>query len=287
MNQQNIRKTALYILLLLVTAGTHSCKKSLDEQLDVTPHDRLTDASVWSSTSTADVFLNSVYGYLPDGNNQYDPFDNWSDNSICGFGWVVSRTEAQQSNYTPATLNFDQLPYTWTTLYSDIRACNVFIKNVSASALDEDYKKKRVAEARFLRAYFYQSLWMTYGGVPVITEPLDVSVQGDSIFKARSTFDETYTFITTELAAVADDLPVTADESGRATKGAALTLKGWVELFDHQWAASAATNQQVMDLGVYSLFPDFGNLFMPGNNVNNEGIFFREYVPRVFGGRCD
>ena len=89
---------------------------------------------VWSSTSTADVFLNSIYGYLPDGNNRYDPFDNWSDNSICGYSWVVSRTEAAQANYTPATLNFDQLPYSWSALYVDVRACNVFIKNVSASA---------------------------------------------------------------------------------------------------------------------------------------------------------
>jgi hypothetical protein len=137
MNQQNIKRNALYILILLVTAGTWSCKKSLDEQLDVTPHDRLTDASVWSSTSTADVFLNSIYGYLPDGNNQYDPFDNWSDNSICGFGWVVSRTEAQQANYTPATLNFDKLPYNWNSLFSEIWACNFFIKIVSASALVE------------------------------------------------------------------------------------------------------------------------------------------------------
>ena len=46
MNRQNIKKTTLYILILLVTAGTWSCKKSLDEQLDVTPHDRLTDATV-------------------------------------------------------------------------------------------------------------------------------------------------------------------------------------------------------------------------------------------------
>ena len=287
MNQKNIKKNALYTLIFLVSMGSFSCKKSLDEQLSITPHDRLTDESVWSSTSTADVFLNSIYGYLPDGNNWYDPFDNWSDNSICGYSWVVSRTEAAQANYTPATLNFDQLPYSWSALYVDVRACNVFIKNVSASALDTGYKRQRVAEARFLRAYFYQELWMLYGGVPILTDPLDISVQGDSIFKARNTADETFTFITTELATIADDLPITASESGRATKGAALTLKGWVELFDHQYAASAATNKQVMDMAVYSLFPDFGSLFLPANNGNNEGIFYREYVPRVIGGRCD
>ncbi len=287
MNPININKGVLYISILLIGSGIVSCKKSLDSSLNVIPQNSLTNASVWTSTSTADVFLNSIYGYLPDGNNQYDPFDNWSDNSICGYNWVVSRTEMQQAIYTPATLSFDQLPYTWSTLYTNVRACNVFITNVSSSALDTGYKRLRLAEARFLRAYFYQELWMSYGGVPVITSPLDISTQGDSIFKARNTSDETFQFITSELAAIANDLPLNASESGRATQGAALTLKGWVELFDHQYAASAATNLQVMNLGAYTLFPDFGSLFLPANNANSEGIFYREYIPNVLGGRCD
>ena len=287
MNQKHIKKSCLYFVTISIVLFNFSCKKSLDSSLNVVPGNSLTNASVWTSTSTADVFLNTIYGYLPDGNNEYDPFDNWSDNSICGFAWPVSRTEAQQAIYTPATLNFDQLPYTWSTLYTSIRACNVFITNVSSSALDTGYKRLRVAEARFLRAFFYQELWMAYGGVPVITNPLDISTQGDSVFRARNTSDETFQFIDSELGAIAGDLPVTTTESGRATMGAALTLKGWVELFDHKFTESAATNMQVMGMGVYSLFPDFGQLFMPGNNVNNEGIFYREYIPNVLGGRCD
>ena len=287
MNQKHIKKSCFYFLTLSIILFNFSCKKSLDSSLNVIPGNSLTNASVWTSSSTADVFLNAIYGYLPDGNNEYDPFDNWSDNSICGFAWPVSRTEAQQAIYTPSTLNFDQLPYTWGTLYSNIRACNVFITNVTSSDLDTGYKRVRVAEARFLRAFFYQELWMAYGGVPVITNPLDISTQGDSIFRARNTSDETFQFIDSELGAIAGDLPVTATESGRATMGAALTLKGWVELFDKKFSESAATNMQVMNMGVYSLFPDFGQVFQPGNNVNNEGIFYREYIPNVLGGRCD
>jgi len=287
MNNRNSKTFLGGILAVLVTVGSYSCKKSLDESLNVTPHDRLTDATVWTDPATADVFLNAIYGQLPDGNNWYDPFDNWSDNSICGYSWVVSRWEAQQAIYTPATLSFDQLPYTWSGLYTNVRACNVFIKNVSASTLDTAYKRLRGAEARFLRAFFYHELWMLCGGVPVITDPMDISKQGDSIFRARNTSQETVTFLTTELASVANDLPVAAAESGRATKGAALTLKGWVELYDHQFTASAASNQQVINMGAYTLFPDFGNLFSPGSNTNNEGIFYREYIPRVLGGRCD
>jgi hypothetical protein len=287
MNYKNINKSCVYFAAIILTLVGFSCKKSLDESLDVIPGNSLTNASVWSSSSTADVFLNTIYGYLPDGNNQYDPFDNWSDNSICGYAWPVSRTEAQQATFTPSTLNFDQMPYTWNTLYRNVRACNVFITNVTSSSLDTGYKKIRIAEARFLRAFFYQELWMTYGGVPIITSPLDISTQGDSIFRARNTSDETFQFIDSELGAIAGDLPAKSKESGRATMGAALALKGWVELFNHKFEASAATNMQVINMGVYSLFPDFGQLFMPGNNVNNEGIFYREYIPNVLGGRCD
>jgi len=269
--------------------GSSSCKKSLDETLDITPHDRLTDASVWTDAGTADVFLNDIYGQLPDGNNWYDPFDNWSDNSICGFGWPLSRTDAQQVNYTPSTLAFwTGLPFDWGTNYNNIRKTNLFIAKVTASTLTDEYKKKRLAEVKFLRAYFYHLLWMSYGGVPIITEPLSVATQGDSIFHARNTFDETFNFIQTDLAAIASDLPVTGDP-GRATKGAALALKGWCELFAHKYADAATTNKQIIDeLGngqTYNLFSDYGTLFMPENNANNEGIFYRQYVPRVKGGR--
>lgn len=292
MNPKNLKNSAFCMLIFVMLSTIFSCKKSLDQSLSITPHNSVTDLSVWSSTSTADVFLNSIYGYLPDGNNWYDPFDNWSDNSICGFSWVLSRTQAQQSTQTPSTLAWwggwtTGYPYDWSSNYNYIRACNVFITKVAASSLDTGYKRERIAEVRFLRAYFYQNLWMAYGGVPIITVPLDATSQGDSIFHARNTWAETYQFITTELAAAAEDLPINAAESGRATKGAALTLKGWVELFDHQYTASAATNMEVVNMGVYSLFPDYGGLFMPANNVNSEGIFYREYIPNVLGGRAD
>lgn len=287
MKSVKIKFSAKYLLLLFVIVS--SCKKSFDKKLDITPHDRLTGASVWTDRGTADVFLNDIYGQLPDGNNWYDPFDNWSDNSVCGFGWPLSRTMAQEANYTPSTLAFwTGLPYDWGSSYSNIRKCNVFIKNVTASSLPDDYKKGRIAEARFLRAYFHHLLWMSYGGVPIITEPLDFTTQGDSVFRARNTFDETLSFLTTELAAAANDLGTT-NEPGRATKGAALTLKGWCELFAHKYAESAATNKEIIEtMGngiVYDLYPDYGNLFLPEGNSSKEGVFYRQYVPRVKGGR--
>lgn len=279
------------ILLLLIVVAVTSCKKSLDSSLDVNPHDRLTSGNVFNSAATADLVLNDIYDQLPDGNNWNDPFDNWSDNSICGYSWPRSRTLAQQNIYTPATLSFDSngnaFDLTWQTLYTNVRKCNVFIANVTTSPLPEDYKKKRVAEARFLRAYFYHLLWMTYGGVPVITIPLDINTQGDKAFVERSSLLDTYKFITTELSAIAADIPQ-SNESGRATQGAALTLLGWVQLYQHDFIAAAATTKQVIDnLGngkVYDLFPDYQKLFLD-NTANKEAIFYRQYVARVKGNR--
>src|SRR5258708_32639640 len=155
------------LLLMMVSLLTTSCKKSLDDSLSVTPHDRLTGDVVFASTSTADLFLNDIYSYLPDGNNWYDPFDNFSDNSICGFNWVNSRNEALQATYTPSTIAFwGTLNLDWTNNYGYIRKCNVFIANVTVSTLPADYKKARLAEARFLRAYFYHLSSMAYCGLP-------------------------------------------------------------------------------------------------------------------------
>jgi len=277
------------MLLLISMVGT-SCKKSLDSSLNVTPHDRLTSATVFASTSTADLVLNDIYNQLPDGNNSHDVFDNWSDNSICGYPWPNSRTEAQRSIYTPSTLTFGDSPLRleWDIQFSNIRKCNVFIANVTASALPDDYKKNRIAEARFLRAYYYHLLWMAYGGLPLTTSPLDINTQGDKAFLPRNTADEIYNFLTTELTAAAADLPQTPSETGRAGQGAALALLGWVQLYQHDYTASATTNKQIIDnLGggkVYDLFPDYQKLFLD-NTANKEAIFYRQYIPRVKGSK--
>lgn len=287
----NIKNFGFYILAALLLIGATACKKSLESSLDITPRDRLTDNAVFSDLNTADVFLNDIYGQLPDGNNMYDPFDNWSDNSICGFPWPQSRTIGQRANYTPATIAFGGgLPYGWAANYNNIRKTNIFIKKVSASALPDDYKKKRLAEVKFLRAFFYHQLWMAYGGVPIITKPDNLAIDGDAIFHARNTSEETVKFLKDELSSISADLPE-VNVAGRATKGAALTLKGWCELFAHKYVDAAATNKQIIDqLGngkVYDLNPDYQTFFLIEGNNSKEGILYRQYIPRVKGGSIE
>ncbi len=264
-------------LLIFLVVSSVSCKK----YLEVVPKDQVTANSFIETTTNADLFLHNVYSGLQGPFGTFDPRENFSDNSMNGVNGQVSRVLYGTSVYTPSNA-----PSLW-GLYTNIRASNLFITKVAASSLDETWKKQRLGEARFLRAYFYQQLWTNYGGVPIITDVLSQD-QGEEMFRARNTDEETFRFIIDECIAAANDLPVQAD-AGRVTKGAALTLKGWCELFAasalknpsndlSKWAAAAATNKQVIDLNRYDLFADYNLQFFEENNDNIETIFAKKYL---------
>ena len=255
---------------------------SCSDFLEVSPTDQVSDETLWQSTGNADLFLNNVYAGLPGPFATDDPWENFSDNAINGVSGRYSATVYASSIYTASNA-----PSQWGH-YVNIRKCNLFIKKVTASALPDDWKKTRLGEARFLRAYYYMLLWTYHGGVPIITDVLSQNEQGDEIFQARNTFDETYKFITDECAAISQDLPA-SQPVGRATKGAALTLKGWCELFaasplnnpggdKAKWKLAAETNKMVMDLNTYRLFPDYGTMLLESNNNNIEVIFDKAYL---------
>ena len=159
---------------------------------------------------------------------------------------------------------------------------------------------------------------MHIGGLPIITVPLDRSeMSAEELQVPRSTFEETFNFITGELGDIVNNGSLEVKysggnaDAGRATLGAALALKGWLELFaasplfnsgssylpdpgnfvhfatadPGRWATAAATNKKFMDLydGTYDLFPDLANLWRASNEYNEEIIWDRQIVANVGG----
>src|SRR5690606_28755555 len=150
-----------------------------------------------------------------------------------------------------------------------------------ASDFPDAAKKSLIAQGRFLRAYYYKSLMDLYGGVPLITKPLDRASDGDAIFQPRNSYEECVAFIQKECEEAAVDLPlkVSGKDVGRATKGAAWALKGELELYAGKWPDAAATNLKIMESGAgYDLFPDYETLFYEANENNEEVIFDVQYA---------
>lgn len=261
-----------------------------EKQLDITPTDKLSDATVWADSSTAKLFLNDIYNSLnagPYGSSWLniptqignDPLDNYTDNTVSGpVAGIPSHQLFDNDSYGPSNLLFNN---TWKNMYAYIRKCNLFITKVSATDFSEGTKKNMIAQARFLRAYFYKTLVDLYGGVPLITKVLDNNTQGDSIFYARNSYGECVSFIKSECEAAAQDLPQqwSGQDVGKATWGAAMAMKGEAALYAGQWQDAAQTNEAIIQSNLYTLYPDYAGLFYQDHENNQEVIFDIQFAP--------
>lgn len=313
-----------HLLLFAFVLIFFSCKKGFLDNVNKT---NLTDDTQWASEGNADIFLNDIYNNVPNKGNEPENLDNFTDDNDAGFYYTSFNWKKGLIN--PSSSGFDVWGGTsgptdfanWPSTYSKVRKCNLFIQKIkeNASNFSENYLKKRLDEAKFLRAYFYSELWLHVGGLPIITVPLDRNTMDSTeIYNGRSTFEETFNFITGQLDSIVNNGALAVKysngdkDAGRATLGAALGLKGWLELYaasplfnsapalsdpNHfisfanadpaRWGKAAATNREFIENygngKSYSLFPDLPNLWRVSNEYNSEVIWDRQVVATVMG----
>lgn len=319
-------KRIIYCMLFIILLPLFSCTKDFLENTDKT---QLTDEIQWSSEGNADIFLNDIYSDLPNYWNQPENLDNFTDDNDAGFyytsyNWkqgIVSPAGTDYTVWGGITGSGDLT--NWPATFIAIRKCNTFMAKVQAYSnnFSETWRKKRLDEVRFLRAFFYSELWMHLGGLPIITSVPDRSNSDSSqLYYPRSTFAETVDFITSDLDTVVrnGNLAVKYNhgdaDAGHATLGAALALKGWVQLyaaspafnaaqaaagadphhvagygqFDaNRWAVAAATLKQFIDQygngHPYGLFSDLSALWYEANEYNSEVLWDRQVVAVTMG----
>jgi len=316
-----VRNTGFIGLILI---SIFSCNQK--DFLETRDKSNLTDATMWATEDNADIFLNSCYADLVQKGNQSDNLDNFTaDNDqefyYTSFNWHKGICIASSNDYSiwgqqtgPAN------DANWPETYTKIRKINTFIQEVNKNAkfFSKDWIAKRIDEAKYLRAYFYSELFMRIGGLSIITEPQDrATMTEDQLYVPRSSFEDTFNFIIKDLDDVinAGNLEVKYNHSdadaGRATLGAALALKGWLQVFaaspaynsadpavprssdnlqsfatpdPARWATAAATNKQFIDTyghkgsGIYNLFPKMAEFWWEANEYNSEVIWDRQQV---------
>ncbi|TBO44440.1 RagB/SusD family nutrient uptake outer membrane protein [Pedobacter kyonggii] len=309
---------------VLVLSILASCKKGF---LDNENKSAIAGDTQWNDESSADLFLNDIYGQINNLGSTPDPLDSFTDDNDGGPYWKSWRWRQgiigpSVEGGAPMNNDGDASNYSnWSSVYTKIRRCNTFIKEINAHATSysEAYRKKRISEVRFLRAFFYSYLWMHVGGLAIITEPQDRKTDSeDQLYKSRSTFEETFNFIDKELDEIVNEGSLEikynsgAADAGRVTLGAALALKGWVELFAAspafntgspvvgadpdkfysfgstdaaRYAKAAATNKKFIDsyAANYSLFNNLTTLFSEPAEYNSEIIWDRQTVRNTGG----
>jgi len=176
------------------------------------------------------------------------------------------------THFLPTAPNNGILQNFWGARYQGITTCNIGIQNAADTPMDEAERNTRIAEMRFLRAFFYFDLVRNFGGVPLVTE-----FTGSTAGIGRSTQEECYAFVEKELEDVAKVLPQRsaqgATDLGRATRGAALGILGKTYLYDGKFEEARKTLKTIIDEGEYSLMENFGDVWSAAHNNNKESLF--------------
>lgn len=186
----------------------------------------------------------------------------------------------------------------WRAFYNVVGQANLFLYNIERYGgpnVSPAVKKTAIAEARFMRALAYRFLVMNWGPVPIIENNFDKLF--DSTI-TRNTVPSIWRFITREMRAAAEDLPVSSMQEGRLTKWSAegmlarfyLTRAG-VE------ANGGARKQEFLDSAKYyaqrvitqsgkRLLNSYADLFKHPYDNNAESLFELQWVfsgPNVWG----
>lgn len=218
-------KKIVYIFLINLLVFTSCGKDVLEKQ----PLDIITEKDVWNDPALIDAYLADVYYHMSILTNDARGL-GWEDGEGGGGAFtMVGVCDEARTNFWGGGDKFGNLKYNsslewWESAYKVIRSLNIFIQKVPSSTLAPAMQKKRIAEARFLRAFNYFAMVKRYGGVPIITEPQNVNDPEDVLYPKRAKEQEVYDFVLAEMDAIMDDLDKTG-YNGRPTKYAALALK--------------------------------------------------------------
>lgn len=254
-------------MLLLLVAGC--------DFLRTTPEGQVSETNFWETEEDARLAVNNLYNYLYQG--QIFDWDAMSDiaapnAAFMGIVPYITSTQTATTGYSNGQ---------WNRNYRGIRLANEFLANVKQVETDDQQLIDRYkAEARFMRAYLYTYLTFWFGDVPLITEPISIEEAENA---TRTDQEKVWDFIASELQKAAEALPLSydADNKGRITKGAALAMKAramlWAERYEEAYKAAKA----VMDLGVYSLYPSYDNLFTYAAEYNQGVILSKDFARNV------
>ncbi len=266
-------KYFIFVVILLIYS---SCNK---DKLNINPTDQYSIETFWKTEEQAKAGLTGCYEALRSvygGNWVYATDDctpnSWAYNENGGLG-PLARGVQVTTDPTIAGV--------WDNNYRGIGRTNTFLDKIDGISMDESLKSRMIGEAKFLRALYYFNLEENFGGVPLILETPDASTQSNL---PRDTQEKVRDQILKDLDEASAVLPLTStgSDAGRATKGAALTLKARLLLYQEKWAEAAQTAQEIMNLNVYTLFPNYRELFKVENEHNSEVIFNVEFLAPRF-----
>lgn len=280
-----MKNSIIFLLISAFVIITGGCNKMLEEE----PRSVLTP-QFFASVQGFQQGLDAAYAgtRLFWGNQDYftitvigtDEFKRGVDGN--------SDINVYSSGYNPST---GVINANWRNAYTFINTCNGVIDNAPNVPMPDETKNRLVAEAKFIRANYYFILVQFWGDVTLNKNFQSVPTTAAT----RAPMSEVYDFIIQDLTEAAADLHqgmIKDVQTGRATKAAALHVLAKVYLTRAGSPAAKPTDYEdayntaksLIDARAsygLSLLPDFGNVYLEGNEANSEVIWSVQHTSNL------
>ena len=256
---------------------------SCEDDLNVLPNNAISEIDFLNDPNNAVALVNGVY------NKQLD-FNMYS------FSWIgmtsITSDDADKGStpndtgadkhkmdnltFGPSDISFSDV---WTGRYDGIYRANNALFYLPQLQIDETLKNRLIGEIKFLRALFYFDLVRCFGGVPLVTQRIDINntEEINNVVYVRKSREETYAVIEADLLAAIDLLPLKSqyggNDVGRASKGAAQALLAKAYLYQQKWQDAFDMSGNVINSGQYGLMPDYADVWREVGENKQESIY--------------
>ncbi|QNR23668.1 RagB/SusD family nutrient uptake outer membrane protein [Croceimicrobium hydrocarbonivorans] len=263
-----------YLLVIGLALSLVACEKDF---LDRHPKTQMNAANFYRNRDDLNYALTAAYASLAsDGQYGYNfmhLMEIRSDNSSLA---DYSRSGRRYGDIDFFTLSSENavLEQSWRSCYNGINRCNLVLDHLaSIPDMSEAEKAQRKGEALFIRSLSYFNMLRLWGEVPLILSETTDPMQ--SFQQKRKPVAEVYALLVSDLEEAQSLLTAKAEESGRATRGAAQALLAKVHLSQGAYAAAVQSLKPL--IGTYRLLDDYAQVFALSNENNEEVIFSIQY----------
>ena len=283
-------------MCMLVSWSLTSCN------LDEPTYAKTTSKNFYKTQSQVEEALTGAYLQLRTTWNEYAlnfyfVGDCSTDDALKGSSDGDRAEVMELQNFTVYTTN-GEVGRRWEIRYLLINRCNEVIAYAPTATGDKTLLKRYENEAKALRAFGYYSLVTTFGGVPLLTQPMTPT----EILKVpRASKEDIYAQIIQDLTD-ASELPAKKEyseaEQYHATRGFAKTMLAKTYMFLGDYVNAEKVLHDIVEVdGDYALLPDYGmnwrkeyensseSVFELPNKIQDKSIATGTNVPHFFTSR--
>jgi tetratricopeptide (TPR) repeat protein len=269
-----MKNSLISVIFAIICLGYYGC--SIDEPT----YGKTTTENFYKKESDINAALAGAFLQLRETWNEYALNfylinDCTTDDALKGGGNDGDRREVLElSNFTAYSTN-GEVGRRWEILYRLVNRCNDVIYYAPNAGGKKELLERYAAEAKALRAFGYYSLVTSFGGVPLLLEPLP---PGQIMEMTRASTETVWQAIEADLKDAASKLPAKGEYSEadayRLTRGFAKTMLAKSYMFQGKFTEAENVLKEMVETDRdYTLLDDYGKNWRKEYENSSESVF--------------